>query len=155
MSDDESPLANVELSPCGQVDEDKTTNEQQSAPLSNNLTETENADLPVVQEPARVDNDANDAEKTPPPYDLFTTRYSSTPAGGWVLNNLEYFDKVANYLECNLYKDLKKLMFTPFYNNVLMRRPNVRTKTVNSGKRRTLKSTHGCWPLETFARCSI
>ena len=45
LSDDESPLANVELSPCGQVDEDKTTNEQQSAPLSNNLTETENADL--------------------------------------------------------------------------------------------------------------
>ena len=124
LSDDESPLANVEPSPCGQVDEDKTKNEQQSAPLSNNLTETENAVLPVEQEPARVDNDANDAEKTPPPYDLFTTRYSSTPAEGWAFNNLEYFDKVANYLECNLYKDLKKGHVHSF----LQRRDNAKTK---------------------------
>ena len=101
LSDDKSSLVNVELSPCGQVEENKTTNEQQSAWLSDNLTETENADLPVVQKPARVD-DKNDAEKNPSPYDLFTTRYSSTPAVGWVLNDLEYIDKVANYLQCNL-----------------------------------------------------
>ena len=126
LSDDESPSANVEPSPCGQVDEDKTTNQQQSAPLSNNLTETENADLPVVQEPARVDNDANDAEKTPPPYDSFTTRYSSTPAGGWVLNSLEYFDKVANYLQCNLYQDLKKAHVHSF----LQRRDNAKMTVV-------------------------
>ena len=130
LSDDESPLANVKLSPCGQVDEDKTTNEQQSAPLSNNLTETENAELPVVQEPARVDNDANDAEKTPPTYDLFTTRYSSTPAGGWVLNNLEYFDNVANYLECNLYKDLKKTHVQSF----LQRRDNAKIKRTHKDR---------------------
>ena len=110
MSDDKSPLAKVELSPCGQIEEDKTTNVQQSAPLSNNLTKTENPDLPVVQEPARVDNDANDADKkkllphtTYLPHDI-----PQLLQGGWVLNNLEYIDKVANYLECNLYKDFKK-----------------------------------------------
>ena len=39
----------------------------------------------------------------------FTTRYSSfTPPAGWVLNDEEYVDKVANYIEFSLYKDLKK-----------------------------------------------
>jgi hypothetical protein len=42
-------------------------------------------------------------------YNTLTTRYSSfTPPAGWVLNDDEYVDKVANYIECSLYKDLKK-----------------------------------------------
>ena len=42
-------------------------------------------------------------------YNTLTTRYSSfTPPAGWVLNDEEYVDKVANYIECSLYKDLRK-----------------------------------------------
>ncbi|CAB4005760.1 Hypothetical predicted protein [Paramuricea clavata] len=36
-------------------------------------------------------------------YNTLTTRYSSfTPPAGWVLNDEEYVDKVANYIECSL-----------------------------------------------------
>jgi hypothetical protein len=42
-------------------------------------------------------------------YNTLTTRYSSfTPSAGWALNDEEYVDKVANYIECSLYKDLRK-----------------------------------------------
>ena len=42
-------------------------------------------------------------------YNTLTTRYSSfTPPAGWVINDEEYVDKVENYIECSLYKDLKK-----------------------------------------------
>ena len=130
FSDDEAPLANLELPSSGQVEEDKNTSEQQSAPLGNKLNETKNPDLQVEQQPPRTENDANDAEKTPPPYDSFTTRYCSTPAGGWVLNNLQYLDKVANYLECNLYKDLEKGHVHSF----LQRRDNAKTKRTHKDR---------------------
>ena len=42
-------------------------------------------------------------------YKTLQTRYSSfTPPAGWDLNDEEYVDKVANYIECSLYKDLRK-----------------------------------------------
>ena len=42
-------------------------------------------------------------------YNTLTTSYSSfTPPAGWVLNDEKYVDKVANYIQFSLYKDLKK-----------------------------------------------
>ena len=64
-------------------------------------------------------------------YNTLTTRYSSfTPPAGWVLNDEEYVDKVANYIECSLYKDLRKSHLHSF----LQRRDRAQSRQTNADR---------------------
>ena len=91
-------------------------------------------------------NTDNANNETSNDYNTLKTRYSSfTLPEGWVLNDEEYVDKVANCIECSLYKDPRKLISIRFYKDGIGHSRDEPMSTAISWKMQTRKSTRGCW----------